>query len=183
MQRRVRVDTPVLFLVDAEGSVTAMDLGLTGRVANVTGRQRRNRQGDGGSVARRGGESVAICGRDEQRLGRRCCRAGPSRDGCSASSQMDSVAEDCQWLVNETADTYGHHRHPVNNAGTSRRQTVRQGRRRHLYHTTWTRKVMAATRRAWPRCPTHARAAHGRIVNVTGDRAASTPAPAACPPR
>ena len=153
-----------------------MDLGLIGRVAIVTG----GSDGIGKSTAAKlldEGASVAICGRDQERLDAAAAELrGTDRDGYAQdqtrADRLFALAMDVttpgalERLVAETVELFGGLDILVNNAGVANAKPFDQVNDA-LWHADLDLKLGAAvdaTRAALP----HLRASgRGRIVNVT----------------
>ncbi len=138
-----------------------MELGLSGRVAAITG----GSDGIGKATAARllaEGARVAICGRNEQRLADAATELG---DVLAIRADV-SVAADVERFIAAVVEHFGALDILVNNAGVSNAKPFEQ-----VDDATWTAdldsKLAAAVRTSRAALPSLKASGHGRIINVT----------------
>ncbi len=142
-----------------------MDLGLSGKVALVTG----GSEGIGKATAielAREGASIAICARRPDVLATAAGEIGAAGAQVEALQADVTVAEECQRVVAATVQRFGRLDILVNNAGTSAAAPFES-----VTDDTWgydlDLKLMAAVRCSRAAIPHMRTAGGGRIVNLT----------------
>ena len=142
-----------------------MDLGLTGKVAIVTG----GTQGIGRATAltlAREGAAVAIAARGQERLDRTAAEIRAAGGQVAAIRADVSQAADCERVVAEAVKAFGRLDILVNNAGTSATGEFAAASDA-VWQADFDLKLFAAIRLARLAIPHMKRQGGGRIVNLT----------------
>ena len=142
-----------------------MDLGLTGKVAIVTG----GTQGIGRATAltlAREGAAVAIAARGQERLDRTAAEIRAAGGRVAAIRADVSQAADCERVVAEAVKTFGRLDILINNAGTSATGEFAAASDA-VWQADFDLKLFAAIRLARLAIPHMKRQGGGRIVNLT----------------